>query len=699
MESIYSQLYTNLGPVFDAKQFLECCYFILNLSHRLVNFIILYAIISGILFENILVNKIFLPLCKNKFWKNNGTPFIESKDGIGFWFNDWLFTRTKIPEDELIEKKLPYSPLKLREEEMFIPFFKWGRYKYKHVRNLYTRKEREDEYESRIPEILKICICWNIFCTLIKIPLVIFGMSLPFRLFVLFCFFTIPKFAWHNFVADAVDTTYLLYEFRTPRIELVMTVLFYVIPTYCFLEPEIKQFIYEVFLPYVRENDPELGIFINKGYRTMYKRINGLAVFWSRVGMECFTIVGVSFMFDNWWTSSILPYVDPQNLFTGNTKKDKFHQEKSAVLEAYRVQNTDKLVAMYPFFVIAIDIFGRYWSKIWRGKLYNLWYDLQDFYDNVNIPYEQDQYTEYTQHFLSLDGTFIEQKISIGSLIYHDFVTFIWEMFSVRTLQTIDGVGIHLSMLCFSWPGMTGFFLAMLYRGLRYRGPDTYPNFSDAVPELPKRTPVFVINPNYFFETVDSSATNLDNLKFIRFLPRCGWRKYFVRWNWTFAFSLSFVNTILYRGIIRPFIGSASWKVISLTPEAMHSFRSFYMDALSYLWIYGFICCMVGISARISGLDHVCGYHVGRFCPIGDRFHELIALGPSELDYFPYDVIHLKRLGQGRHPAQKLTRLKKVKIFVQVTLATFKREFENNIPKLVMLGLVLILFFNTFLNV
>ena len=89
-------------------------------------------------------------------------------------------------------------------------------------------------------------------------------------------------------------------------------------------------------------------------------------------------------------------------------------------------------------------------------------------------------------HTHDLDGTFIEQKISIGSLIYHDFVTFIWEIFSVRTLQTIDGFGIHLSMLCFSWPGMTGFFLAMIYRGLRYRGPDTYPNFSDPVPELPK---------------------------------------------------------------------------------------------------------------------------------------------------------------------------------------------------------------------
>jgi hypothetical protein len=477
-----------------------------------------------------------------------------------------------------------------------------------------------------------------------------------------------------------------------------MTVLFYVIPTYCFLEPEIKQFIYEVLLPYVREQDPRLEKWINKGYRTIYKRINGLVVFWSRVGMECVTIVGISAILDNWWTSQILPYVDQQTYSTGDAKIDKKIQEKSDVLEAYRVQNTDKLVAMYPFFVIAIDIFGRYWSKIWRGKLYNLWYDLQVFYDNVHSPYEQNQYTEYTQHFLSLDGTFIEQKISIGSLIYHDFVTFIWEIFSVRTLQTIDGFGIHLSMLCFSWPGMTGFFLAMIYRGLRYRGPDTYPNFSDPVPELPKRTPILVINRNYFLpKSPDEPETDDD--KFIRFLPRCGWRKYFVRWNWTFAFSLSFVNNILYKGILKQFIGSGSWKLISLSPETMYNIRSFYIDGLSYFWIYGFICCMIGVSARIAGLDHVCGYHVGRFCPIKDRFFETLALGRTELDLYPYDTVHLRRLAQARHPSLKLTRLKKIKIFIQVTLATFKRELENNIPKLVLLGLVLVLLLNIFFNV
>ena len=182
---------------------------------------------------------------KNKLWRNTGTPFIESKEGIGFWFNDWLYSR---PTDEIY--KVPY-PLKLKKDDMFIPFFKWGRYKYKHVRTLYTRKEQEEIYESRIPQILRVCIGWNIFCTLISAPLELFGMSLPLRLFVLFCFFTIPSFAWNSFVADMVDTTYLLYEFRTPRIALVMTVLFYVIPTYCFLEPEIKQFIYEVLLPYL----------------------------------------------------------------------------------------------------------------------------------------------------------------------------------------------------------------------------------------------------------------------------------------------------------------------------------------------------------------------------------------------------------------------------------------------------------------
>ena len=114
MESIYSQLYTNLGPVFDAKQFLESSYFVLNISHRFVNIIILYTIISGILFENILVNKIVLPLLKNKLWRNTGTPFIESKEGIGFWFNDWLYSR---PTDEIY--KVPY-PLKLKKDDMFM---------------------------------------------------------------------------------------------------------------------------------------------------------------------------------------------------------------------------------------------------------------------------------------------------------------------------------------------------------------------------------------------------------------------------------------------------------------------------------------------------------------------------------------------------------------------------------------------------
>ena len=64
MESIYSYIYIDLGSTLDIqiRQILQAIYFSLGVSHQVINFVIIYTILSGILFEKILVNKIILPI-------------------------------------------------------------------------------------------------------------------------------------------------------------------------------------------------------------------------------------------------------------------------------------------------------------------------------------------------------------------------------------------------------------------------------------------------------------------------------------------------------------------------------------------------------------------------------------------------------------------------------------------------------------
>ena len=105
--------------------------------------------------------------------------------------------------------------------------------------------------------------------------------------------------------------------------------------------------------------------------------------------------------------------------------------------------------------------------------------------------------------------------------------------------------------------GVTGFLFALLFRGLRFRGPDTYPNFGNDIPDLPSRTPFVVVNKKYNYKKATNKKDKLRNeYKLIQFLPKASWQKYFVRWNWTYAFTISLLNNILYRGILKGLIGT-----------------------------------------------------------------------------------------------------------------------------------------------
>ena len=119
----------------DPSPWISSFYFSLIFSQHLINFVVLFTLISDILFEKILVNRILVPLCSNKKFKLN-----EKEKYISFWFNDWLYSYdiTKYPK---WLQKITAMPTKRRrlmdpnqllaedqnlsKEDMFIPFFQW----------------------------------------------------------------------------------------------------------------------------------------------------------------------------------------------------------------------------------------------------------------------------------------------------------------------------------------------------------------------------------------------------------------------------------------------------------------------------------------------------------------------------------------------------------------------------------------------
>jgi len=117
-----------LSSALDIKIFLTSIYTAMSISQWFSNLTIIYILISGILFENILINKILLPLIRGKLFRTKINEN-ETEKKIVFWFNDWLY-----------EKDTDTIPLD--KEEMFIPFLNWKRHKHKHVRALYTRAEK-----------------------------------------------------------------------------------------------------------------------------------------------------------------------------------------------------------------------------------------------------------------------------------------------------------------------------------------------------------------------------------------------------------------------------------------------------------------------------------------------------------------------------------------------------------------------------
>ena len=734
MESIYSYIYIDLGSTLDVqiRQILQAIYFSLGVSHQVINFVIVYVILSGILFEKILVNKTILPIwrylkynfnylekfkfqipeknppydktkvyeqllpAKNDSFKSEMKKVPLKPEQVTFWFNDWLYQYRGY--DEFLDDK-----------ERFIPIFRSKRFTKEtdYTENFYTPNEQE--LKSKIKPILLRSMLWSLLCTSISLPLELFGNSLPFRLFVLFCFYAGPTVIWEKNLSRWVDTTYIMKEFRTPRIQMVLVVIFYVVPTSYLLQGEISQLYYNVILPYTQNHDPELGKLMNRYYRKIIRFFKGITSFWIHVGAQFATLLAIIAVLDNWWESTVLPRFE---------KPGSYQEFEVFLLDTYRIRNTDRLVATYPYLVMAVDLFGRYWYKIWRIKLYNFYYKMNLLAEQLQekIALSEKEFTQMQiPHFLDLNGVIIEQKNPIATVV-HEFsqlpdqiLLSIAGRFNSQALLTIDTIGLHFHDLHSAWPGMSGFLLAMLFRGMRYKGPDTYPNFGDAPPDLATRNPLVVFNKDYDLQSFArlwkatpeqlAKILSAEEKKFIQFPPRCGWQKYFVRWNWTLAFTISLTNAVVYRGIIKQIVGSASWKLIQVEPSTMASIRDGYVNLQASVWLFGFICSLIGISAIIPGTYQLGKYHCGRMIPVNNRFMRTIEKNKNTpLTYYPYDVIEIKKAVNSRYPETSIPRLKKLWIFLQVQIETLKKIHPTNILNLfkwLLILLVLLIFSNT----
>jgi len=632
------------------QMLLHNVYFSIEFSQYIVNGIILFTLISNFLFERIFVNNMVLPLFANKS-KN------RKIEKISFWFNDWLY------EVDIRQEKLD-------RKNMFIPFFQWKRYKYKHVREYFSRQEKN----SKLKHILFTCFIWELITLSIILPLEIASVTFPLRIFtLLLCFFG-PKLVWERCIANIVNTKFLLNEFRTPRIAIIFAILFYVFPLIILFGPDISHFLVQKVVPAITQTKRS---WFNKGSRKLikqifrkYKFISGLYAFWVQFGFGYALTLAISAILDNLWSAFILTRVDPPG-------KTQLEELSTSLLDLYRIRTTDKLIALWPFIIVAVEIFGRWYFKVWSPALYSFVREL-DYLDSYHYHYPQ-----ITMEIGKWDGILIRHHIENYSYI----MNIIHWLKGVIThiVGPISDILKSMNAMFRYWPGCVPFGLSFLWRGIRFRGPDTYPNESDDVPELPNRRPFITINKNFTKKKYPKNRKKLLNEeKLIQSVPKCTWQKYFVRWNWCYAFTLSFLDAVCYRGIFKSLVGTANWKLITVSPSMMATIKSFVINAEATFWLYGVICCFLGCRASISVFpifDTACKFHIGIFCELKDRF-KLPEKTPLIL--YPYDVIELKKAVNREYPDKNITRKQKIQFFIKYQFLLFKK----NIPKLLFILII-----------
>jgi len=455
---------------------------------------------------------------------------------------------------------------------------------------------------------------------------------------------------------------------------MIIIFFFIIIPTFLLVQTEYNQFFYGIFIPWLKNNGfAKLVPRMFKTYRRGLKLTAGLYSFWCRFGYGFAITLALSAILDNWWDVNIL---------TRFEKSGKELPESAFFLDAYRIRNTDKLLASYAYIIVALEIFGKNWFKFWEPRIYSFMREIK----YIELKHE----TPANLIFSDWDGILIRQHAFDNEIISH-IAIWINHIFNPEPFRII---GISMWQVYTAWPGITGFLLAMLFRGLRYRGPDTYPNFGGDLPRLPTRTPWIAFNANYYDirdKRQDRIRSTPEEDKLIQFLPKCKWHKYFVRWNWTFVFTLSLLYNLLYRGIIIRLVGTPNWKLITVSSETLLKIKYFVFNMETTLWFYGLICCFLGICASFPVLSGVCRFHVGLLIEIKDKF---LLQEETPLLKYPYDVIELKKILRQQYPKTKITRAKKIKLFLQIQI----EKLKNNLSKILLLIFILIFFSYSYLD-
>jgi hypothetical protein len=189
-----------LGENFDSiKEYLWVLNQLIRFSLWICNFILLYTVLSGILFEEILINRILLPLAKFPLFKTPQYQFknifgfgIKDEERITFWFNNILWDVSDSPMRQISsEISVPFLNRRRHSRQFDKQLEKTGLiedkiYPYNKnsmaVENLYSRGDKRRYLKSRITKIILTCISWDILFA----PLcsqVMDGNLLPLRIF------------------------------------------------------------------------------------------------------------------------------------------------------------------------------------------------------------------------------------------------------------------------------------------------------------------------------------------------------------------------------------------------------------------------------------------------------------------------------------------------------------------------------------
>ena len=284
-------------------------------------------------------------------------------------------------------------------------------------------------------------------------------------------------YLWDKYIRNIVNVTYLLDDFYTHRITIIIFILFYLIPTYFLFRSEISMFFYKDLMPYLIKNDYKKSRWVLKWIKRISRMFIATYAIWDRIGFNYCFLVTLSGLFDNWWDSYVLPRYE----------KDVYY---TRIFEVYRVRTTDKLIALYGFLPAAVEVFGKSWYSVWDPLLYNIW---------VEMRYQKLLYTT-PENIISLtsnDNILIYQQ----NLATQTWASFMGWLESIYDPDPLRCVGFALWLLHKTWPGLTTFLLAMLYRGLRFKGPDTFQNLGLAPCQLPTQAP-FIVLINIQFQDI-----------------------------------------------------------------------------------------------------------------------------------------------------------------------------------------------------